>query len=424
MNGINNGVKIMEQFDFVAIGCGPYNLGLMALSESTRINGICFEQRDTFVWHEGMLIEPMTMQTHYLYDLVTLADPTNRHSYLNYLKRAGRLQTFIVQENPRIPRTEFNRYLSSVASEMENIHFSSRVIDVKPIEKGFHVTVEKGGESKTFYTRHVVIGTGAEPLVPETFENVVHTSTYRMNKERLLEHDQIVVIGSGQSAAEVYLDLLKQTDRKRQIDWVTRADVFESLETGKLGTEIFSMAYIDYFNGLSYGERKQLNHSFERFRNGINPETLHDIYGTLYHRTADGTEQPTNLHIQIEIDRVKRIGGKFAVEGKAQHTNQVFQKEYDAVIAATGYRPLVPKWINQYNVVWEEEGKWRVNKRYEIEVKQKLDGKLFTHTNLEHSHGPAATNLGMAVYRNAMILNTIAEETIYMVEEQKPFTAF
>ncbi|TCI29128.1 hypothetical protein EVJ33_10850 [Exiguobacterium sp. SL-10] len=86
-------MRPLERVDFIAIGCGPYNLGLMALGESTRLTGVCFEERADFNWHEGMLLEAATMQTHYLYDLVTLADPTSRHSYVNYLKQNGRLQT-------------------------------------------------------------------------------------------------------------------------------------------------------------------------------------------------------------------------------------------------------------------------------------------------------------------------------------------
>nr|WP_214711816.1 MULTISPECIES: SidA/IucD/PvdA family monooxygenase [unclassified Exiguobacterium] len=414
----------MERVDFVAIGCGPYNLGLMALSESTKLTGICFEERADFNWHEGMLLEAATMQTHYLYDLVTLADPTSRHSYLNYLKQAGRLQTFIVQESPTIPRTEFNRYLQAIAASLDTIKFSHRVVDVRPAQDGFLVTGATPKGEETLSTRHVVIGTGAEPLIPEAFQDVIHTSSYRMERERLLEKDRIVVIGSGQSAAEVYLDLLSRSDKTRQqIDWVTRSDVFESLESGKLGEEIFSLSYVEYFNRLPYAEREQLGKSFERFRNGVNPETLRAIYGALYHRTADGTDQATNLCTQIEIERVSH-SSSYMVEGTQQHSGESFTNEYDAVVAATGYRPRIPEWVERFDIEWEAERLWRVNNRYQIATETRLTGSLFTHTNLEHSHGPAATNLGMAVYRNAIMLNEMVGETVFEVAAQRPFTSF
>lgn len=396
----------------------------MALSESTRLTGVCFEERADFNWHEGMLLEAATMQTHYLYDLVTLADPTSRHSYLNYLKQNGRLQTFIVQESPTIPRTEFNRYLQAVAASLDTIKFSHRVIDVQTAPDGFLVTVVTPNGEKTLSTRHVVIGTGAAPHVPETFLDVVHTSSYRMERPQLLEKDRIVVIGSGQSAAEVYLDLLNRSDKMRQqIDWVTRADVFESLESGKLGEEIFSVSYVDYFNRLPYTEREHLGKAFERFRNGVNPETLRAIYGSLYHRTADGSDQATNLYTQIEIERVSH-SSNYLVEGTHQHTGESFTNEYDAVVAATGYHPRIPAWVDRFEIEWEAENQWRVNDRYQIATQTALAGSLFTHTNLERSHGPAATNLGMAVYRNAIMLNEMVGETMFDVAAQQPFTSF
>lgn len=272
--------------------------------------------------------------------------------------------------------------------------------------------------------RHVVVGTGAEPLIPDAFQDVVHTSSYRMKRSRLLETDRIVVIGSGQSAAEVYLDLLTQSDKTRQrIDWVTRSDVFESLESGKLGEEIFSLPYVDYFNQLPYAEREQLGKAFERFRNGVNPETLQAIYALLYHRTADGTEQATNLYTQIEIERISHEKD-YIIEGTQQHTGRSFTGKYDAVVAATGYRPRIPTWVERFEIEWEADLQWRVNSRYQIKTKTTLAGSLFTHTNLEHSHGPAATNLGMAVYRNAIMLNEMMGETVFDVAAQQTFTSF
>jgi lysine N6-hydroxylase len=112
------------------------------------------------------------------------------------------------------------------------------------------------------------------------------------------------------------------------------------------------------------------------------------------------------------------------LKGTQRYTGEVIEREYDLVVVATGYRPVIPSWINQLPVVWEVEGEWAVRDTYEVIMSESLGGKLFTHTNIEHSHGPAATNLGMAVYRNAVILNDMAGETVYPIRHQKPFTTF
>lgn len=414
----------MKQFDFVAIGCGPYNLGLMALAEKTELHGGCFEQRAEMMWHEGMLIEGMTMQTHYLQDLVTLADPTHPSSFLNYLSDTGRLQTFITQEQDKIPRTEYNRYLQWVVNQLSTIRFGHYVSDVQAEEEGFLVTVESDGQSTQVYARHLVLGTGAALFVPDGFEQVIHTSDYLTYRDVLKDRYRVAVVGSGQSAAEVFLDLLREATDEQRVDWLTRSEHFESLEAGKLGDEIFSVDYVDYFHKLPYDARQELLGSFERFRHGVNPETMTSIYETLYHRTAEGQAAKADMMTQVEVESITYDWLTHRLKGTQRYTGEVIEREYDLVVVATGYRPVVPSWVGQLPVVWEAEGEWAVRDTYEVIMSESLGGKLFTHTNLEYSHGPAATNLGMAVYRNAVILNDIAGETVYPIRHQKPFTTF
>ena len=46
-------------YDFAGIGVGPFNLGLAALSEPVDgLDGVFLEQRGSFDWHPGMMLEP------------------------------------------------------------------------------------------------------------------------------------------------------------------------------------------------------------------------------------------------------------------------------------------------------------------------------------------------------------------------------
>ncbi len=86
--------------DFAAVGVGPFNLGLACLTaDLPDVDGVFFEQREGFDWHPGLLIPGATIQVPFLADLVTLADPTSRFSFLNYLKQTGRLYRFYIREN-------------------------------------------------------------------------------------------------------------------------------------------------------------------------------------------------------------------------------------------------------------------------------------------------------------------------------------
>lgn len=63
------------------------------------VEGLFLEQKKEFDWHPGMMLENATMQTPFLSDLVTLADPTHPLSFLNYVKKQGRLYSFYIREN-------------------------------------------------------------------------------------------------------------------------------------------------------------------------------------------------------------------------------------------------------------------------------------------------------------------------------------
>lgn len=76
--------------DFIAIGVGPFNLGLACLTQPIEnLNGVFFDKNESFNWHPGMLLQDTTLQIPFLADLVTLADPTSPFSFLNYSKEQG-----------------------------------------------------------------------------------------------------------------------------------------------------------------------------------------------------------------------------------------------------------------------------------------------------------------------------------------------
>ena len=77
------------------------------------------ESRPDFDWHPGMLLEARTLQTPFMADLVTLADPTSPYSFLNYLKEIGQLYSFYIRENFYPLRSEYNDYCRWAAAQAE-----------------------------------------------------------------------------------------------------------------------------------------------------------------------------------------------------------------------------------------------------------------------------------------------------------------
>jgi lysine N6-hydroxylase len=83
------------EHDVIGVGIGPFNLGLAALlAPLDDVDAVHFEAKPAFSWHAGLMVEGTTLQVPFLADLVTLADPTSRYSFLNYLHHHDRLYRF------------------------------------------------------------------------------------------------------------------------------------------------------------------------------------------------------------------------------------------------------------------------------------------------------------------------------------------
>ena len=84
------------------------------------------------------------MQTEFYRDLVTPIDPTNRFSFLNFLKVNGRLDQFFCSSTIYPTRREFEDYFNWVARQMADVLFATNVhsVDYNPETNLFVVEVE------------------------------------------------------------------------------------------------------------------------------------------------------------------------------------------------------------------------------------------------------------------------------------------
>ena len=114
--------------DLLGVGIGPFNLSLAALLDPVGdLDAVFFDQAEAFAWHPGLLLEGTTTQVPFLADLVTLADPTSRHSFLEYLRAHDRLYRFYLRERFHLPRREYDHYCRWVAGRLPACRFGTRV---------------------------------------------------------------------------------------------------------------------------------------------------------------------------------------------------------------------------------------------------------------------------------------------------------
>lgn len=428
--------------DVIGVGIGPFNLGLAALLEDTReLDAVFFDKTPKFEWHPGMLIEGTVLTIPFLADLVTFANPKSKFTYVNYLHEHNRLYEFYISSKSMIPRREYNDYLQWVTTQLEGLHFGCEVVDVidhkEASEPHYEVVVKNNStQSETsYFSKHVVMGTGSEPLILDAMKghpeaDVLHTSRYMYEKENLVHSPDIAVVGSGQSAIEVLLDLLKEQENKEfQLTLFTRSNGLFQLEKGEFGQEFFSPDFVDYFHGLSFKERNDSLETLGSLRKGINPDTLRDLYETLYHKTIGPRKQPVTIQPNTEVNNLSKKDDKYVLHCRQWQVENSFNYETNKVLLATGYKPHIPDWFYdrfQHEIEWEDDKRYKVTRDYQLVFHDQAERKhrFFTLTNLEHSHGTAATNLGLSVQRNIQIINLLAGREVYPNKRNTIFQQF
>ncbi|MFI8768368.1 lysine N(6)-hydroxylase/L-ornithine N(5)-oxygenase family protein [Streptomyces sp. NPDC053792] len=418
-----------QPLDFIGIGLGPFNLGLACLTEPiAELDGVFLESKPDFEWHSGMFLEGAHLQTPFLSDLVTLADPTSPYSFLSYLKEKGRLYSFYIRENFYPLRTEYNDYCRWAAGKLTSIRFSTTVASVTFDERTelYGVTTAAG---ETFRTRRIVLGTGTPPYVPETCRDLggdlIHNSRYLPNKEALQKKKSITLVGSGQSAAEIYYDLLSEIDvHGYRLNWVTRSPRFFPLEYTKLTLEMTSPEYVDYFHALPEQTRYRLETQQKGLFKGIDGELIDAIFDLLYQKNLNGpvgTRLLTNSALRTAA--YDPASGSYTLGFRQEEQEKDFTLETEGLILATGYKYAVPAFLEPIRdrLRYDGQGRFDVARNYAIDTTGR---GVFLQNAGVHTHSITSPDLGMGPYRNAYIIGEMLGSEYYPVEKTIAFQEF
>ncbi|KHE72682.1 lysine 6-monooxygenase [Halobacillus sp. BBL2006] len=426
-------------YDLIGVGVGPFNLSLAALLDGfENVGSLFFEQNENFDWHPGMLIEGTKMQVPFLADLVTMADPTNPYSFLNYISKNERMYQFYFLQRLDIPRREYNDYCQWVAGQLKSCQFGKRVTGVRHVkdhEEYFEVEViDLSSNEKTAYrSRNLVMGTGSEPVMPKSFQGfptdeVFHTADFLPNQERCRRAKSVTVVGSGQSAAETFRELLKeQRNCGFRLDWITRSPGFASMEESKLSLEHFSPDYVNYFYQLPQKQKDEIFASQGLYYKGISNHTINDIYNLLYEYSVGREDLNVDLQVLSEVNDIKRKSdGGYELSCYHWQKKEEFSHDSEVVIAATGYKPNVPAFVHHLGdlIEWDEDGRYKVTADYRLKQQESSVNEIYVHSGISHTHGVGSTNLGLAVHRNKVIINHLLDREVYPMQEKTIFQSF
>ncbi|HKS49959.1 MAG TPA: SidA/IucD/PvdA family monooxygenase [Amycolatopsis sp.] len=412
--------------DLAGVGIGPFNLSLAALAEPVPGLAVAmFERRAEFRWHPGLLIEGTTIQVPFLADLVSLADPTSQLSFLNYLREHDRLFPFYFAERFHLPRAEYDHYCRWASGRLKSCRFGVEIREIRWDSGAFQLLPADG---EPIRARNVVLGVGTSPWLPEPLRHldfVVHAADYLPARDRLLTAGVVTVIGSGQSGAEIFLDLLRRRRRPDGLRWIARTPSFAPMEYSKLGLEQFTPDYTSFFHDLDEPVRDQLVPAQWQLYKGIDAETIAEIHDELYRRSIGSTWPEVTLTPGVEVVSAERDGTGIALGLRHAQQGTTATWHTDAVVAATGYAEAsLDDLLGPLAVARDARGRPVVTRDYRLQLPEDISGSAYVQNAERHTHGVGAPDLGLAAWRAASIINSVCGRAIYDLPSRTAFTKF
>ncbi|MFI6318920.1 lysine N(6)-hydroxylase/L-ornithine N(5)-oxygenase family protein [Nonomuraea sp. NPDC050556] len=408
--------------DLVGIGFGPSNLALaIALREhEAPIDAVFLERQPAFGWHRGMLLEGTTMQVSFLKDLVTMRNPASEFSFLSYLQSRGRLIDFINHKTMFPSRMEFHDYLEWAAAPFAGqVEYGSEVVAVTPVSvdgtvEFLDVVVRQGdSELTTRRTRNLVIAVGLEPVLPAgvvSGERVWHSEELLDRLPAVGEPRRVVVVGAGQSAAEV-TDHLHSVYPGTEVCAVFAKYGYTPADDSSFANRIFDPGAVDHYFDAPDEVKARLDayHASTNY-SVVDLDLIDELYRRHYQEKVQGRER---LRILNASRLVSVDGGGSGVLATVEFlpTGERTVLDADAIVFSTGYRSSDPLTLLGETGGYCERlagGGVRIGRDYRIVTTSEMGCGIYVQGATEHTHGLTSTLLSNTAVRVGEIVQSVA----------------
>lgn len=404
----------MDMLDVIGIGIGPFNLSLAALIAPTPLRALFLEKRSAFCWHPGLMLPNGRLQVSPLKDCVTLVDPTSPYSFLNYLAVHRRLYSFVNKRSTSTSRREFTDYYQWVAQQLDTLRFGEEVIDIVPVAGGYRVSTRAG----TYHARAIVMGVGVEPKIPASArswlgETVYHVANY-LDRPPLRAGEEVLVVGGGQSGAEVVEHMLEHAPTAR-ITWVTsRANLF-AMDDNAFVNEAYMPGYNRRFHALPIRQRRAIVEAEKLTSDGISAELCNRLYDALYERSVAGTLAGSfRLLPGVAMEDITRRDERWQVGLAALTTPHRCRIQAERIVLATGFQPCMPSFLQTLLAgACLEDGLPDLGHDYAVRFEQGMPGPVYLQNQGRVQHGLQSVNLSLVAYRNSRIINSLLGHAFY-----------
>lgn len=407
-------------YDVIGIGYGPANLALaIAIDDHNRssasgrkISALFLERREKFSWHPGMMLPGATMQISFLKDLVSFRDVTHRLSFLGYAQARGRLEHFVNKQTFFPTREEFADYLGWAAEAVsEYVWYGADVVSVSVVDAESAAMVQLGS-GEQLRAKAIVHAPGLQPYLPEGVESsarVVHTSdildavTARDSPLR-----EVVVIGAGQSAAEV-VEYLHDRDDQTVVHSVFSKVGYTPADDSPFANRIFDPDMVDRWHAAPQDVRDRM-FAYHRGTNysAVDPELIEALYNREYEERVNG-DRRLFMHNCTQMVACVEDADGVNVTVRDLMTGEVDTLRADMVVFGSGYRQADPVELFGEDSRWYGHDGQRpeVLRDYRWAPKRENVPMVFLNGGVEHTHGLTSSLLSNLAVRSGEILASL-----------------
>ncbi|MEV0681416.1 lysine N(6)-hydroxylase/L-ornithine N(5)-oxygenase family protein [Actinosynnema sp. NPDC050436] len=416
-------------FDVLGVGFGPSNLALaIAVTEHNAaarpedvVTAHFLERQPRFGWHRGMLIEDATMQVSFLKDLVTLRNPSSSFSFLNYLHGRGRLVDFVNHKNLFPLRVEFHDYFEWAAGKVDDlVSYDHDVVSVEPVADGgpvthFDVTSRTpSGEVEVRRARNLVVATGLRARLPEGVvqsERIWHNRDFLRRVEQLEDPRRLVVVGAGQSGAEVTA-FLHERFRDAEVCAVFARYGYSPADDSSFANRIFDPAAVDdFYTAPEDVKRRLMDYHANTNYAVVDHDLIADLYRRVYREKVVGAQRLRLLNLSQVAGLEEHPGGvRVTVESLSDGRRATL--DADVVVYATGYREADPTGLLGTlagRCRRDEHDRLRVLRDYRLETDDGIRGGIYLQGGTEHTHGISSSLLSNTSVRVGEILQSVLD---------------
>ncbi|GHF71832.1 L-ornithine N5-oxygenase [Amycolatopsis bartoniae] len=409
-------MPVPPEFDLIGVGFGPSNLALaIAVAEHNAtaaepVTAHFLERQAGFGWHRGMLLEDATMQVSFLKDLVTMRNPASGFSFLSYLHSQGRLVDFINSKNLFPLRIEFHDYFEWAAAKVDDqVSYGSEVVAVRGGDPYFEVRTADG---EVYRARNLVMSTGLRPHLPAgvgTGDRIWHNSQLLHRIEDVRDPRRCVVVGAGQSAAEVTAFLHERFPTAEVCSVFARYGYSPS-DDSSFANRIFDPDGVDAFYSAPEDIKQRLmNYHGNTNYSAVDLDLIDELYRRVYREKLQGRQRLRIFNTSRPVDVTEDERVRVTVESLTTGEKTVL--DADLLVYATGYRPADPTDLLgelAQQVRRDEHGRLRVERDYRL-VAPSVAGGIYLQGGTEHTHGITSSLLSNTAVRVGEILASILE---------------